>query len=69
MFYRHTKNESLQFATVLVDLEGIMLSEVSQMEKFLAFKKQCVKDFLQDGEVEGRALIISCKNSKITTCC
>ena len=67
MFYRNKKNESLQFATILVDLEGIMLSEISQTEKFLAFKKQCVKYFLQDGEVEGCALIFSCKNSKITT--
>ena len=38
------KNESLPFATILMDLEGIMLSEISQTEKFLAFKKQCVKD-------------------------
>ena len=41
MWYTHTmeyysaikKNEILPFATTWVDLEGIMLSEISQMDK------------------------------------
>ena len=38
MLFSHKKNEILSFATIWINLEGIMLSEVGQMEK----DKYCV---------------------------
>ena len=38
MFYSNKKIESLQFATILMDLEGIMFSEISQTENSFLLK-------------------------------
>ena len=38
MFYSNKKIESLQSATILMDLEGIMFSEISQTENFFLLK-------------------------------
>ena len=37
----HKKKEVLPFATTLVDLEGIMLSEINQMAKYHMISPMC----------------------------
>ena len=42
ILFSHKKNENLPFAATWMDLEGIMLSEISQTEK----DKYCMLSFI-----------------------
>ena len=65
-YYSATKKEILPFVTTWMDLEGIMLSEMSQTETanstwshlYAESKKQTQR---QDGEIEGLKLTSSPK--------